>query len=83
MFGKRIRGYAFTIAVTRSNARIRILISWSLTLASMVSWYSATRCGWDGTILVIASRAIYFTDMLLGGDAELSEGTHNSDPCLV
>lgn len=51
-----------TMADTRSRARIRILISWSLRLASIMSWYSATRYGWLGTIFAIANNAIYFTD---------------------
>jgi hypothetical protein len=50
-----------TIADTRSRARNRMLMSSWLTHASIVSWYPATRCGCDGTILTSASSAIYFT----------------------
>ena len=51
----------FTIAESKSSARMRILMSWSLILRTIVSWYSVIRCGWVGTIFAIASKAIYFT----------------------
>jgi hypothetical protein len=50
-----------TIAETRSKALIRMLISWSSMLDKMTLWYSPTRCGWLGTILTSASRAMYLT----------------------
>ena len=50
-----------TMADTRSKALIRMLISSSFTLDRIMSWYSATSSGCVGTILTIASRAMYFT----------------------
>ena len=47
-----------TISEMSSSTRIRI---GSSTLERMVSWYSATRCGCEGTILTSARRAMYFT----------------------
>lgn len=50
-----------TIAESRSKARIRILISWSLTLARIRDSYSAIKCGCEGTIFARASKEMYFT----------------------
>lgn len=50
-----------TMAETRSRARIRMLMSSSLTLERIMSWYSATSSGCVGTILTNASNAMYFT----------------------
>ena len=50
-----------TMAETRSRARIRMLMSSSLTLERIMSWYSATSSGCVGTILTKASKAMYFT----------------------
>lgn len=49
------------MADTRSSARMRMLMSSSLTLARIMSWYSATSSGCVGTILTNASSAMYFT----------------------
>lgn len=58
--GKKMMTWG-TIAETRSSALIRILISWSSIFDKMAFWYSPTRCGWLGTILVSASSAMYLT----------------------
>jgi hypothetical protein len=50
-----------TIAEIRSRALIRMLMSWSSMLDRMTLWYSPTKCGWLGTILTNAIRAMYLT----------------------
>jgi hypothetical protein len=58
---ERLVSGVLAMAETRSRARIRMLISWSFKLARSISWCWAMRWGWEGTILTIASRAMYLT----------------------
>ena len=70
-----------TMVVTKSNALMRILISWSSTLDRIISWYSATKCGCEGTILTIAIKAMYFTVHEMGHEIsfEISSQTYSFD----
>ena len=75
------------MAETRSSARIRMLMSSSLTLDRIISWYSATSSGCVGTILTIASSAMYFTAIVnhlaVRRSIDHSARTYSSDPGLA